>query len=334
MTDIQLYPFKLRPVYQDYIWGGTRLRDKYGRDPGTPTCAESWEVVDRPEGVSVIENGPLANTTLRELMLTRRTALVGSLKSRFDVFPLLIKVIDAAKTLSIQVHPNDETAAKFGGEAKTEMWYVLDGQNDARVFAGFKQESDPDAFRAAVKSDTVADLLNNHVVAPNDAVFIPGGRMHAIGAGCLILEIQQNSNTTYRVYDWGRVGADGIPRPLHLEEALRVTRFNDSGNPIVKPERLGRIAATREEWRVLSCDFFYLGQIDVRVPTTLNSRPDTFEILFCKTGHARIECNGMILDLTPATSCLVPACVTEYILSARHASAEIMRILPGPFYMN
>jgi mannose-6-phosphate isomerase len=331
-----LYPLTFTPVYQDYIWGGTRLQDTLGRSPETAICAESWEVSDRPEGQSIVSNGPMEGTPLRELMQTRRRDVVGALKADVDVFPLLIKIIDANKTLSIQVHPDDASAAQHGGEAKTEMWYVLDADADACIYAGFDTAMTADAFKRAIDDDGVADVLQKQPVRPGDVVFIPGGRIHAIGAGCLILEIQQNSNTTYRVDDWGRLGADGKPRDLHLDAASRVINWTDTASPMQKAERLGRSTPGREEWRLLSCDHFYLGQINVSAPTRLSSADNTFEILFCKAGTARIATGDTVIDLAPATSCLIPASVTEYTLSSvdGETAASIMRILPGPYYMD
>ncbi|MFT5471742.1 MAG: mannose-6-phosphate isomerase [Candidatus Promineifilaceae bacterium] len=336
LSNAPLYPLTFSPLYQDYIWGGTRMQDTLGRRPETAICAESWDVSDRPEGQSVVSNGALEGTTLRHLMQSRRRDLVGALKADVDVFPLLIKIIDANKTLSIQVHPDDASAAQHGGEAKTEMWYVLDADTDACVYAGFKAETTADAFKAAIHDGMVADVLQKQPVRPGDVVFIPGGRIHAIGAGCLILEIQQNSNTTYRVDDWGRLGVDGKPRDLHLDAASRVINWTDTASPMQKAERLGRATREREEWRLLSCDHFYLGQINMSVPTQLSSADNTFEILFCKSGTARIAAGETVVDLAPATSCLIPANVTEYTLSSAvsDTAASVMRILPGPYYMD
>ena len=220
-----LYPLLFEPVYQDYIWGGQRIAATYGREIDLPVCAESWEISERAEGMSVVSNGPLAGTSLESLIDMHGEALLG----QAGRFPLLIKIIDAAKTLSVQVHPNNDNAAQVNGEPKTEMWYILAADPEACVYLGTEEGVDANTFADAIKQGTVEELLHRIPVKAGDAVFVPGGTMHAIGAGCLLMEVQQNSNTTYRVYDWGRVGHDGQPRELHIDQALTVTQWDGPG---------------------------------------------------------------------------------------------------------
>ncbi|MDZ4199894.1 MAG: type I phosphomannose isomerase catalytic subunit, partial [Kiritimatiellia bacterium] len=228
------YPLLLKPAYKNYLWGGTRIAEVYGRETPPGPVAESWEVSTRPEGMSLVLNGPLAGRTLQEAIDTMGEDLLGARAPRGQM-PLLIKLIDARDRLSVQVHPDDESAALHGGEAKTEMWILLDAEPGACLFAGFRPGLARPEIEQAIREGRWTEILQTLPVRAGDAVFIPGGRVHAIGAGCLILEIQQNSNTTYRLYDWDRKGSDGKPRKLHLEQALSVIRWEDPGEPLLQP---------------------------------------------------------------------------------------------------
>lgn len=225
-----LYPLKFQPIYKDYLWGGRTLAD-YGRTlPENGPVAESWELSAHPNGVSVVLNGPLKGRTLPELLKQYGTSLIGTLASPRDheKFPLLIKLIDARDRLSVQVHPDDDYAAVHaGGEyGKNEMWYVMAAAPDAQLIAGVRPGTTRELFAAAVKQDHCLDYLQALPVKAGDVVNIPAGLVHAIGAGLLICEVQQNSDTTYRVYDYGRRDQAGQTRPLHIEPALDVIDFS------------------------------------------------------------------------------------------------------------
>jgi mannose-6-phosphate isomerase len=223
-----LYPLAFHPIFKERVWGGRNLERLYHKPlPPGPPIGESWEITDRPEGVSVIANGPLAGQTLRWLMENHGAELLGGSAKTTAQFPLLIKILDAQDTLSVQVHPPAAVAAKLGGEPKTEMWYITEAAPNAALFVGLKRGTTRDQFERAIGDGTVAAHIHEAKVKAGDAMFLPSGRLHAIGGGNVIFEIQQNSDTTYRVFDWNRVGLDGKPRQLHVPEALASINFED-----------------------------------------------------------------------------------------------------------
>ena len=213
---------KMTPATKDIIWGGRRLIDSYNKSCGTERLAESWELTVRPDGMSVVANGEYATRTLGEFIDAAGADVIGKGYDG-DRFPLLIKLIDARDRLSIQVHPSDEYALKNENEyGKTEMWYIVEADEGAELVFGLSSDYTPEGFKAALDAGRVEDMLHRVKVHAGEVYFIPSGLVHAIGAGILICEIQQNSNVTYRVYDYNRPGADGKPRPLHVEKALDV----------------------------------------------------------------------------------------------------------------
>ena len=223
---MELTPLKLHPAYKEYLWGGHRLRAAYHKEDAPEITAESWELAQRPEGVSVVEGGTLAGRTLDDLAALDREAFWGKNCADMREFPLLAKLIDARKDLSIQVHPSDETALRDRGEAgKAEMWYIVDCDENAGIYFGFAREITAEEFRRRAEDGTICEVLNRVPVKKGDAFFILPGTIHAICAGILVAEIQQNSDTTFRVYDYRRRGADGQPRPLHLDRAAAVLRY-------------------------------------------------------------------------------------------------------------
>jgi mannose-6-phosphate isomerase len=222
-------PVTFKPLYMQRVWGGRELERVYGRelpDPKLP-FGESWEIVDRDDAQSVVDYGPLEGKSLHELWTNHRGEIFGSGYPDHPRFPILIKVLDARDDLSIQVHPPQDRAAALGGEAKTEMWFIADCERGAKLYVGMKRGVSRPDFEQAITDGTVADCV--HVIQPHpgESIFIPSGRLHAIGAGFLIHEIQQNSDTTYRVFDWNRMGLDGKPRELHVAQSLASIDFND-----------------------------------------------------------------------------------------------------------
>ena len=222
-------PFRLRPLYMERVWGGRELASLYGRElPGDAPIGESWEVVDRAEEQSVVADGPFAGLTLHEIWGKHREAVFGERAPDTDRFPLLIKILDARDRLSIQVHPPVEMAASLGGEPKTEMWFIAQAGEDAALYVGVQPGMDRESFAAALRDGTVEQAVHRLPVKEGDFIFVPSGRLHAIGAGLVIFEIQQNSDTTYRVFDWNRAGLDGKPRALHVAESLQCIDFTDT----------------------------------------------------------------------------------------------------------
>jgi mannose-6-phosphate isomerase len=240
------------------VWGGHRITGELERGPPTPALiGESWELVDRADAQSVVAQGPHAGRTLHELWSGHRTEIFGPHAPATPRFPLLAKILDARETLSVQVHPPARVAAELGGEPKTEMWYLLDATPDAAVYAGFRAGVGRTEFEQALADGSVESVLHRIPVQKGDAIFIPSGRCHAIAGGCLIVEIQQNSDTTYRVFDWNRVGLDGKPRPLHVMESLASIDFNDHEPALSQKGDDGVLAA---------CEHFRVAELELGSP--------------------------------------------------------------------
>lgn len=311
-----LYPFKFKPVYKDYPWGGSRIPDTYHRDVPPGLYAESWEIADHDDGMSIVANGPLAGQTLREILQADPAGIMGT---RVDgtQFPLLIKLIDAKQKLSVQVHPNDETAAQCGGEAKTEMWYLL-GDNKTQVYCGLNEGVTRASFQQAVADGTSGETLRPVPVEKGSAVFVRGGRVHAIDKDCLILEIQQNSNTTYRIYDWGRMGNNGKPRELHIDQAIEVINWNDHENPLVEPKVLVD-TETLQCMEVLKCEYFRLEKLTFSASLEVPMSGKTFHALFVAEGEAQISWEGGSDTARAGESVLIPATLGSYTLDG-HAT--------------
>lgn len=265
-------PITFKPLYMERVWGGRELERNYGRnlpDPEKP-FGESWEIVDRETEQSVVDQGTYAGTTLHELWTHHREEIFGEGFADHPRFPILVKVLDARDDLSIQVHPPAHLAASLGGEPKTEMWYIADCEPGAKLYVGLKAGVTRADFEEAIANGSVAGKVHVILPEPGDSIFIPSGRLHAIGAGFLIHEIQQNSDTTYRVFDWNRLGLDGNPRELHVGESLASIDFQDC-EPTMDPP-LGENLA--------SCDFFKTDRKTLELGETItNPRDDRFSIV-------------------------------------------------------
>ncbi|MBT8044064.1 MAG: class I mannose-6-phosphate isomerase [Verrucomicrobiae bacterium] len=262
----------------DRVWGGRELETVYGRTLPSPDIpyGESWEMSDRPNEQSVVNSGPLKGKSLGELWQRHRNEIFGSGFENEDRFPLLIKILDARDDLSIQVHPPAEIAAVLGGEPKTEMWYIADATPDATLYVGLKNGVSKADFQDAIDHGTVDKVV--HAIKPvaGDSIFIPSGRLHAIGAGLLIYEIQQNSDTTYRVFDWNRMGLDGKPRDLHVEQSMRCIDFNDVEPTMDSPD--GDTLA--------ACPFFKVDRLHLTKHATVNNPdPDRFSVVTIVSGE-------------------------------------------------
>jgi len=322
---VTAYPLLLQPVYKDYIWGGKRLAQKYNRKNTPEICAESWEVSDRPEGMSVVVNGFYKGKSLHELVKLMGHDLLGR-DVDSDVFPLLVKIIDAKKDLSVQVHPNNSNAGLTGGEAKTEMWYVLAAEPKSVIYAGLKPGVTREFFEKSLAENSLeSGALAKIPAAAGRAVYVPGGRVHAIGAGCLLLEVQQNSNTTYRVYDWGRVGVDGKPRELHLKKALQVIDWDNSAPEVVPPSPLDSIGENRH-WQVIDSPFFRIRRMELRDAEEISHDGSSFQILFVVSGSVLIGANGVMASTEAGESCLIPAAARDYTVTPIKGYASVIQI--------
>lgn len=245
--------YKLYPECKDYLWGGERLKEEYGKITDKTPCAESWELSYHKDGQTAVFDGRLLKDVVTKDEL-------GKNCERFEFFPVLIKFIDAKQNLSVQVHPSDEYALKNENSyGKTEMWYIVDATDGAGIYCGFKRDTTKEEFLNCINGGgKVEDLLNFIPVKRGESYFISAGTVHAIGSGCLICEIQQNSNLTYRVYDYGRVGADGKPRELHVEKAVNVIDFNKY-TPVVFDEK----SEDTSEKKLAECEYFSVKKVEV-----------------------------------------------------------------------
>lgn len=296
---------KLKPSFKDYLWGGHRLVDDYGKAYDGEILAESWELSCHPDGPSYITNGEHTGKTLRAFIESEGKEVLGTNCQRFEDFPILAKFIDARDSLSIQVHPDDSYALKNEGQyGKTEMWYVMDCEPGAYLYYGFNREVSAEEFAERIENETLEEVLNKVEVHKGDVLFIEARTLHAICKGILIAEIQQNSNLTYRIYDYGRVGADGKKRELHVEKALKVTdRF-----PVVKN--------TEAYPHVADCEYFtvdklYLDGALMGSVTGTVDKSSFVSILFME-GEGRISCGGEVLSYRKGDSFFLTADSGEY----------------------
>lgn len=297
---------KLTPAFKDYLWGGTKLRDVYGKHCDFDKVAESWELSTHPAGESRIAGGEYDGLALSEYLARAGKKALGTNGEKFEFFPVLIKFIDAKDPLSIQVHPSDEYALKVEGEyGKTEMWYVMDCEPGAFLYFGVNREITKEEFRQRIENNTVLEVLNRVDVHPGDTFFIESGTIHAIGAGILICEIQQNSNCTYRVYDYDRRGADGKPRELHVEKALAVSRFtpSDTSDKQGKAEQ----APGGTVKRLASCRYFTTEKLEISGEMAIEAAEDSFVSLIVLEGNAKISGPENTVEAKAGESIFVPA---------------------------
>ncbi|MBN1583764.1 MAG: class I mannose-6-phosphate isomerase [Anaerolineae bacterium] len=334
MAEYEIYPLTFEPVFRDYIWGGRNLETRFGRTLPPGIVAESWDISGHPSSSTKVDRGPLAGLTLPEVQARLNEALVGT-RSRWatdrNKFPLLIKLLDANRALSVQVHPPDNYALEHenGELGKTEMWYVLYAKPDAQLVYGLSKKTTAAAFRTALQEGTLAELLHYLPIQQGDAIYIPTGTIHALLEGAVVAEIQQNSDTTYRVYDWGRLGADGKPRPLHIDKALDVINFDmirpKAYEPVVVQDSGGVCRA-----EISRCPYFCVEKVDLDVWTTYQGCCDgsTFEIWGCVSGQVQVRWTGEPVSLPAVRFALLPAALCEFSIYAERPATLLRAFAP------
>ena len=309
---------KLNPAFKDYLWGGTKLRDEYGKKCDLDKVAESWELSCHKDGCSVVADGEYAGLTLPQYIEKAGKAVLGTDCEKFEYFPILIKLIDAKQNLSVQVHPDNDYAMRVEGEyGKTEMWYVVDCEPGAGLLYGFKHEISKEEFRRRIEDNTLLEVTNRVEVHPGDVFFIEAGTLHAIGEGILIAEIQQNSNTTYRVYDYGRVGADGKPRQLHIEKAIDVTRLAPATRPCGRPQAKPEAFDGGSVLPLASCDYFTVKEMEVTSHAALMADEKSFHSLLLLDGSLTLSMGGEKLEMKKGDSVFIPAGSGDYTLTGK-----------------
>lgn len=320
-----LYPLKFKPIFKEKLWGGQKIKTVLGMDYGTlPNCGEAWVISGYRDNVSLVQNGFLAGNDLNDLISVYMGDLVGDsvYESFGDEFPLLIKFIDANDWLSIQVHPDDELAAERKiGRGKTEMWYVLQADEDARLISGFKEKITPDIYQKLLEEKKLTEVLNYEKVKAGDVFFIPAGRIHAIGPGVMLAEIQQSSDTTYRIYDWDRIDAAGMSRELHIEQALDAINFE------VAPNYKTHYAARKNRTATLvQCPQFTTNLLKFDEPIHKNfDEMDSFVVYMGVEGKSNLTWEGESLEINTGEAILIPN-ITEDITLQPEGMAKLLEV--------
>ena len=312
MSKEALYPIISQPVFQDYIWGGWRLRDRLGKKPDRDLAcmAESWELSTHPHGQSLVANGPFAGQTFAAYLQAMGPQVLGNHgKTDLDI---LIKYLDVRDTLSVQVHPDDAYAAahEHGGRGKTEMWYIVDADPDSYIYYGFDHTMTRQQFADSIKNNTIEKNLRKINVHPGEFVFIDSGTLHAAAKNCLIAEIQQNCDLTYRVYDYDRRGPDGQPRELHIDKALDVTTLTPV--PMTLPQTAITISDGNICQVLVSCPYFAVAKLTLTDHYRSTVTPDTFQTIMAISGQFSLQQGGQTYDLPTGTTVFLPANLGDY----------------------
>ena len=319
-----MYPLKFNPILKSMIWGGEKMRQYKAIDTDQKNIGESWELSGVPGNESVVSNGEFAGRTISELIKEYGPALLGRKvhETYGENFPLLIKFIDARDDLSIQVHPDDAMAQSVHGQpfGKTEMWYVVSADKDAHLMSGLSAEITPEEYVSRVENNTITDVLSDYKVQSGDVFFLPAGRIHSIGKGCFIAEIQQTSDLTYRIYDFGRLGLDGKPRELHTELAKDAIDYSVS-----EDYRTAYTAAQNEETQLVECEYFKTNLLDLTEPLSVDVKSkDSFMIVICLEGQGELkDSEGNVVTLKQGETVLVPA-VTDQMTFLPQARLKVL----------
>ena len=312
-----LYPLQLVPAFQDYLWGGTKLREVYHKAAPAEwqNVAEAWEVSTHPHGLSTIANGKFAGQTLQTYLELAGPKVLGKRFTQANL-PILVKIIDAADNLSIQVHPFDDYARKYeNSPGKTEMWYVLDADEKAFIYYGFKKIISADEFERRIKDNTLLSVLRKVKLSKGDVFMIPAGTIHAIGKGLLVLEVQQCCDLTYRVYDYARRDKDGNLRELHIEKALDVTHLGPAPKRKIAP--VIPLYADANIQTLVTFKDFVVKRLIVAEKIKLLSLPDTYQVLFVSQGELQLHYQNSVLPVKTFQSIFMPANMGEYYLQGQ-----------------
>ena len=315
-----MYPLSFQPIIKHRIWGGTKLNSLLNKELSTNEAGESWELSSVPNDVSVVSNGIFKGKTLTEVIATHPKEILGRLViQRYgENFPLLFKFIDAKEDLSIQLHPNDELAkVRHNSFGKTEMWYVMQADEGAKLIVGFKENSNQKDYLEHLANDTLVNLLEEIPVKKGDVFFIETGTIHAIGAGVVLAEIQQTSDVTYRLYDWGRVDASGNGRELHTSLALDAINFNKTESKINYP------SVSNYSNLVVDCPYFKTQLIPLTGLYNWQKKQESFTVFICTSGAFSIVCDEFFLEYKKGDTLLIPAAMESLVLKGEATLLEI-----------
>lgn len=311
-----LYPLLMQAPVKDYIWGGTRLREKYNKVSTADKLAESWELSCHPAGPSIIANGPAKGETLEKYLEKKGMALLGTKGKDCQNFPIMIKLIDAKDNLSVQVHPDDAYALKNEGElGKTEMWYIIDAEPGAELLYGVEKEITRQELADSLKNGTITEICHHAPVKKGDVFFIPAGTIHAIGKGILLAEVQENSNTTYRLYDYGRVGNDGKPRQLHVQQGTEVCSLKPL--PLVDKRQQATLSHDCTAELLVSCEYFNTYSIELSGANHLKADTESFHTFTVLEGNLVLTHQREKLPMEAGQSVFLPANMGEYTIEGQ-----------------
>lgn len=321
----ELYPLKFEPILKEKIWGGSALALKYGKKAaGDRLIGESWELSAIADDISVVSNGFLAGNNLQEIIEVYMGDITGeNVYEKFgDEFPLLIKLIEAREVLSVQVHPDDKLAKeRHNAYGKTEMWYILESDRHSMIYTGFKEQVTKDLFINSLQEGILPDLLNVEIPYPGDVFFTPAGRIHAIGAGTILVEIQQTSDVTYRIFDWNRKGLNGESRELHLDLAADAIDFNATGKCLIRKEAIPDTTVN-----LVTCDHFITNILNISCPISKDyNLMDSFVIYICLDGEFLVNWGKGSEIVLKGETVLIPAIITDVILEPK-PEAKILEV--------
>jgi mannose-6-phosphate isomerase len=317
---MKFYPLTFVPILKDRIWGGTKLKTYLNKDIVSQTTGESWEISTVPGDISVVRSGALSGKNINEVIALYPEEILGiTVISRFGKqFPLLFKFIDAKEDLSIQLHPNDALAKeRHNSFGKTEMWYVMQADEAARLVVGFKKDSNATEYLDHLQRKKVVDLLEMHPVQKGDVFFLETGTIHAIGAGVVVAEIQQTSDITYRIYDWDRVDADGNARELHTDLALEAINYNTT------PSKINYTETPNSTATVVDCTYFKTNIIALQDYLHWKKSKDAFTVFMCTNGQFELVFNGEIMHYQMGDTLLIPAVIDHLTLKGKATLLEI-----------